>query len=177
MPDSISPLPEGAPEPAPQAVPDPSVDDLAAAWRSIVRPFADLRSRWTAIARQLAISPAAVTALVSVDPDDPQPMRELAAILECDASYVTSLVDELEGAGLARRRPDTRDRRAKVVDLTDAGQRARALAEDALLAPPELVRALPAADRRALTAILRRASRTEPTAPLSPPTSSRRGPG
>ncbi|MFI1096597.1 MarR family winged helix-turn-helix transcriptional regulator [Streptomyces sp. NPDC020917] len=52
----------------------------------------------------------------------PLPMRELAALLGCDASNVTGIVDRLEAQGLARREPDPHDRRVKRVIATPEGQ-------------------------------------------------------
>jgi len=52
----------------------------------------------------------------------PLPMRELAALLGCDASNVTGIVDRLEAQGLARREADPRDRRVKRVIATDEGR-------------------------------------------------------
>lgn len=52
----------------------------------------------------------------------PLPMRELAALLGCDASNVTGIVDRLEAQGLARREADPRDRRVKRVIATPQGE-------------------------------------------------------
>lgn len=48
-------------------------------------------------------------------------MRELAALLGCDASNVTGIVDRLEAQGLARRDADPHDRRVKRVVATPEG--------------------------------------------------------
>ncbi|MEV7414981.1 MarR family winged helix-turn-helix transcriptional regulator [Streptomyces sp. NPDC089919] len=53
----------------------------------------------------------------------PAPMRSLAAVLACDASNVTGLVDRLEKRGLVRREPSPVDRRVKNVVLTAEGER------------------------------------------------------
>jgi DNA-binding MarR family transcriptional regulator len=52
----------------------------------------------------------------------PLPMRELAALLGCDASNVTGIVDRLEAQGLARREADPHDRRVKRVIATPEGE-------------------------------------------------------
>jgi len=52
----------------------------------------------------------------------PLPMRELAALLGCDASNVTGIVDRLEAQDLARREADPRDRRVKRVIATPKGR-------------------------------------------------------
>jgi DNA-binding MarR family transcriptional regulator len=130
---------------------------LRDAWRKLVPPLPDWRSRLSEVSRELGLSPAAVTALVCVDPEDPRPMRDLAAMLDCDASYITAVVDDLEKAGYAERRVAPEDRRVKAIALTPDGVRARAAAEAALAPPPPQLLALPAQDRRALAEILRRA--------------------
>ena len=48
----------------------------------------------------------------------------LAADFECSPRSITDIVDGLERLGLAERRPDPVDRRAKLVAITDAGQSA-----------------------------------------------------
>ncbi len=48
---------------------------------------------------------------------------KLAEALGIDRTVMTYLLDELEAAGLVVRRPDPRDRRARLIDLTDAGSR------------------------------------------------------
>ncbi|MFG2990275.1 MarR family winged helix-turn-helix transcriptional regulator [Streptomyces sp. NPDC048257] len=54
--------------------------------------------------------------------DGPVPMRGLAALLVCDASNVTGIVDRLEARALVRREADPADRRVKNVVATDAGR-------------------------------------------------------
>jgi DNA-binding MarR family transcriptional regulator len=79
------------------------------------------------------ITPGMLKMSLQLSADEPQPMGELARRLHCDASYVTSIVDGLEQAGIAERRPHPRDRRIKTVVLTGRG--VEVLAEvDAVLA-------------------------------------------
>ncbi|MFB9928254.1 MarR family winged helix-turn-helix transcriptional regulator [Amycolatopsis halotolerans] len=47
--------------------------------------------------------------------------RALADALRCTPRHVTSLVDQLQGAGLVRRLPHPHDRRAVAVSLTPKG--------------------------------------------------------
>ena len=51
----------------------------------------------------------------------PHTMSELSRTLTIDNSAITGLVDRLERAGFALRRPNPEDRRAYVIHLTDAG--------------------------------------------------------
>lgn len=52
----------------------------------------------------------------------PLPLSRLARLLVQEAQSVTSLVDRLEGRGLVRRVPDSRDRRVINVQLTAEGE-------------------------------------------------------
>lgn len=54
--------------------------------------------------------------------DEPLRLSELAARLGIVPRSATSVVDDLEAAGLVARRPDPHDRRATLVDLTPDGR-------------------------------------------------------
>jgi DNA-binding MarR family transcriptional regulator len=107
------------------------------------------------IARELGLRPASFGALRMLD--RPRTMSEIAAVLHCDNSNVTGIVDGLEEKGLARRQPSESDRRVKLIGLTAEGRRVRARLTRAIEKPPAWVEGLAAADRRALVAILGRA--------------------
>src|SRR3954447_21172498 len=49
--------------------------------------------------------------------------QELGAAIGIDRSTMVSLIDQLEGAGLAKRRPSAKDRRAREVVITAKGRR------------------------------------------------------
>jgi DNA-binding MarR family transcriptional regulator len=49
---------------------------------------------------------------------------ELAELADLDKTTMVATVDELEAAGLARRRPSSTDRRARIIEVTKTGQRA-----------------------------------------------------
>jgi len=49
--------------------------------------------------------------------------QEAAEALRIDRTTMVAYVDLLEGKGLVRRRPDPRDRRRNVVEVTEVGQR------------------------------------------------------
>ncbi len=49
---------------------------------------------------------------------------QLAKISELDKTTMVVTVDELERAGLAERRPSSTDRRARIIAVTEAGERA-----------------------------------------------------
>jgi DNA-binding MarR family transcriptional regulator len=94
-----------------------------------------------------------VKALLSLDPDDPPPMRRLAEDFRCDASFITAIVDRLEERGLAERRPHASDRRVKVVAITPEGLEAKRFAESLLFQVPEELASLPQQDQEALLRI------------------------
>lgn len=90
-------------------------------------------------------------------------MNELAAVLACDNSNVTGLVDRLEARGLVARRASPDDRRVKRVVLTAAGDLLRAQLLERLGNPPAGFECLTAAEQRQLRDLLRRvAQETSP---------------
>jgi DNA-binding MarR family transcriptional regulator len=86
------------------------------------------------------------------------PQQELGDICGVDANNLVLLLNELEAAGLARRRRDPVDRRRHIVEITDAGrtafmrgERAREAVEDDVLG------ALDADERQTLRQLLAKA--------------------
>jgi DNA-binding MarR family transcriptional regulator len=77
----------------------------------------------------------------------PQPMRDLAGELGCDASNLTGIADRLEARGLVHRQADPQDRRVKLLVLTEEGRRVAdegwqaAMAGNPVLALPEPIKA------------------------------------
>jgi DNA-binding MarR family transcriptional regulator len=84
----------------------------------------------------------------------PMPMRELATRLVVDKPYVTQVVDALEERGLVVRTVDARDRRCRIVSLTDEGRAVAERSEEILTRPPAVLATLPDADLAELTRIL-----------------------
>ncbi|MBY8878604.1 MarR family winged helix-turn-helix transcriptional regulator [Actinacidiphila acidipaludis] len=84
----------------------------------------------------------------------PLPMRELAALLGCDASNVTGIVDRLEAQGLARREADPHDRRVKRVIATPEGQETVRRVRARMHAIHRALDALDPAERTALYALV-----------------------
>jgi DNA-binding MarR family transcriptional regulator len=93
--------------------------------------------------------------------DGPQIMSVLRDRLGVSARNITVLVDGLEKEGFARRVPHRNDRRATVIELTDAGHAAyrRVYARHADRAAA-LFAALPPADQQHLARILARLAET-----------------
>lgn len=86
----------------------------------------------------------------------PMSMRDLATELVTDKPYVTQIVDSLEERGLVLRTVDARDRRCRIVSLTDAGREAALRSEEILTRPPVELAQLPDEDLTELTRILAR---------------------
>jgi DNA-binding MarR family transcriptional regulator len=82
---------------------------------------------------------------------------ELARMLGLDKTTMVNTVDELEAAGLAERRPSPRDRRARVIGVTEAGRR-KAAEADAVIHElhADVLGALPRGEREAFVSALQR---------------------
>ena len=128
------------------------------------------RDRFIEVAVSLGLTPPHVNALLTLDPERAQPMRDLAQQWRCDASNVTWLVDRLEERGLVERRTDPSDRRVRAIALTAAGVEAKAEAERRMQNTP--LPALDGLDASELTQLVRLLGRLDlpdpsrPTAPL-----------
>src|ERR1017187_5607820 len=90
----------------------------------------------------VGLAPGGLKTLLRLSAEQPIPMRDLAEYFHCDPSYVTSLVDGLEAAGLAERRSHPTDRRVKMVVLSPSGVAAQADARKILGQPPDSFAAL-----------------------------------
>jgi DNA-binding MarR family transcriptional regulator len=127
------------------------------AWALLGRLFWEMRPRMIQVAGEFGLTPPQLFALRSLDPDEPVPMRALAAALHCDSSNVTGLVDGLTAAGLVERREAHYDRRMRLLVVTPRGRAVRQRLFDVMQQVPEPLQALNAADQRALRDILQRA--------------------
>jgi DNA-binding MarR family transcriptional regulator len=89
--------------------------------------------------------------------------QELGSAMGIDPSTMVSLIDQLEDADLAERRPRPSDRRAREVAITAKGRRtleqARALA---LQVEDDVLQGLSAGERRQLLDLMRRALSAAP---------------
>src|SRR3954471_22250336 len=93
--------------------------------------------------------------------------QELGAAMGIDPSTMVALIDSLESAGLAKRKPHPKDRRARMVAITPKGrrtlERGRALAAQV---EDEVLGGLRSAERKELLKLMRRALDSAP--PQSP---------
>jgi MarR family transcriptional regulator, organic hydroperoxide resistance regulator len=127
------------------------------AWSLVGKLFWQMRPRMLAVAGELGLTPPQMFALRALDPEQPVPMRELAAQLHCDSSNVTGLVDGLEAHGLVERRSAEHDRRVRMLVVTERGAEVRRRIDEVVEAVPPALASLSAEDQRALRDILRRA--------------------
>src|SRR3954469_5263445 len=82
-----------------------------------------LSTQMTAAFAELGITPRAYCVLFHAMEAE-RTQIELAAISDLDKTTMVVTVDELEKAGLAERRPSSTDRRARIIAVTEAGERA-----------------------------------------------------
>jgi DNA-binding MarR family transcriptional regulator len=89
--------------------------------------------------------------------------QEIGAAMGIDPSTMVSLIDQLESAGLAKRRPHPTDRRAREVTITAKGRRLLERGRQMTMqVEDEVLRGLNAAERRQLLTLLRRALSASP---------------
>ncbi len=98
----------------------------------------------------------------------PRPMKELAATMLFDPSYVTTLVDGLEERGLAERRPDPADRRIKLIATTSAGATALQSLQQAISQSLPGIDALTDEERSQLAQLLTKAAGAVDGTPATP---------
>jgi MarR family transcriptional regulator, organic hydroperoxide resistance regulator len=133
-------------------------------WQLLFDLLMSERARMPAIAAEFDLSPTQVHVLRLLEPGTTVPMGRLAGGLGCDASNITGVIDRLEARGLVERRAGERDRRVKVLVVTERGLELRRRLLRRISEPPEPIARLSPADQRALSAILRRAL-DQPTTP------------
>ena len=125
----------------------------------------------TATALQsIGLTPALFAVLNYLRARDGAIQQHIGSAMGIDPSTMVSLVDQLERAGLAKRRPHPQDRRAREVLITPKGRRtieqARKLAEEV---EADVLEGLSPPERRQLVTLLRKAFAA---APAQPPWSS-----
>lgn len=92
--------------------------------------------------------------------------QELGTALGIDRSTMVSLIDELENARLARRRPSATDRRAREIAITPEGRRLLKRARGLISkVEDEVLAGLTSQERRELLRLLHRALESAPAQP------------
>ena len=140
------------------------------AWGLFWRIFLADKPRRLAVMAELGLSFQQGMALMRLQPGEPVTMSALAGQMHCDNSNVTGIVDRLEEAGLAERRPAEHDRRVKTIVLTPRGETVRAEVHRRAGQPPPELAALNEQDAELLRDVLRRAveAGTSSSTPLWP---------
>jgi MarR family transcriptional regulator, lower aerobic nicotinate degradation pathway regulator len=153
------------PPPDDTAATKPSADTAVAEFAGQLF-FRLWRASHTRIAEALAsigLTPALFGLLNVLGAREGAIQLELASAMGIDPSTIVSLVDELEGAGLAKRRPHPNDRRAREVTITPKGRRLLERGRRmAFQVEDEVLRGLTASERRELLSLLRRALAASP---------------
>ncbi|MFI1386083.1 nitroreductase/quinone reductase family protein [Embleya sp. NPDC020886] len=85
------------------------------------------RARASALLAPLGLHPGQEALLLELARTGPMIQAQLGEALGCEPPSITLMARKLEAAGYIRRTPDPADKRAGIVELTDAG---RALAEE-----------------------------------------------
>lgn len=132
-------------------------DDARRAWAALATILLsdEQHDRFIETCRALSLPhPGALKLLLQLDVGESPTMGDAARQMNCDASYITALVDALEDRGLAVRRVDATDRRVKMVDLTESGRDAQAQALELLSEPSPRMNRLSAAETRTLARLL-----------------------
>jgi DNA-binding MarR family transcriptional regulator len=147
----------------------PSADPPATefAGQLFFRLWRATHTRTAELLGSVGLTPALFALLNVIGAREGAIQQELGATLGIDRSTMVSLIDQLESAGLATRRPSATDRRAREIAITPKGrrllQRARGLiaqVEDEVLA------GLTTEERSDLLALLRRTLDSAPAQPL-----------
>ena len=144
---------------------DPPVTEFAG--QLFFRLWRATHTRASEVLGSVGLTPALFALLNVIGAREGAIQQELGSALGIDRSTMVSLIDQLESAGLAKRRPSATDRRAREVAITPKGrrqlQRARELISQA---EDESLAGLTAEERRELMALLRRALDSAPAQPL-----------
>ena len=142
----------------PQAVPDlPEPEPLTGnlGWLLAQSSYA-LTVRLTAALESIGISPRSYCLLSQAGSGD-FTQAELGRKVGLDKTTMVVTVDELEAAGLAKRRPASEDRRVRIIAVTKAGERKLARAREIVEEVQEgLLAELPARERDAFVSALNR---------------------
>jgi DNA-binding MarR family transcriptional regulator len=124
------------------------------AWRALFDTFMLTHPERQATLGEHGLTPNDSRALNSLDRKDGRALGTLARQWNCDPSTATWVVDRLERAGLAERRPSPTDRRVKLVLLTAKGEKLLKTIDRAFFEPPAALDALSGEELAPLTATL-----------------------
>lgn len=144
---------------------DPPVTEFAG--QLFFRLWRAIHTRTAEMLGSVGLTPALFALLNVIGAREGAIQQELGSALGIDRSTMVSLIDQLEGAGLARRRPSATDRRAREIAITPKGRRLLQRARGLILQVEDKVLAgLTAQERHELLTLLRRALASAPSQPL-----------
>jgi DNA-binding MarR family transcriptional regulator len=106
------------------------------------------------IADEFGLAPHDLLAMFKLDSG--LAMKELAKRMGCDASFITTIADNLEKHGFLHRQPGVRDRRVKILALTPEGEAAKEALMAQLAKKMPWCYALDEAERRCFRDLLRK---------------------
>lgn len=148
----------------PDPSPKPEVAEFAG--QLFFRLWRASHTQTDAALQSVGLTPPLFAVLNYVHAHDGAIQQQIGSAMGIDPSTMVALIDQLEGDGLAKRRPRPQDRRAREVVITPKGQRtlkrARALAEQV---EDDVLQGLSAAERGQLVALLRKAFAASPPQP------------
>jgi DNA-binding MarR family transcriptional regulator len=153
--------------------PSPEIEVAEFAGQLFFRLWRASHTQTAAALQSIGLTPALFAVLNYLRAREGAIQQQIGSAMGIDPSTMVSLVDQLEGAGLAKRRPHPQDRRAREVLIKPKGRRtlkrARELAEEV---EGDVLQGLSPAERRQLVTLLRKALAA---APPQPPWSSEEG--
>jgi DNA-binding MarR family transcriptional regulator len=144
---------------------DPPVAEFAG--QLFFRLWRATHTRTAELLGSVGLTPALFALLNVIGAREGAIQQELGSLLGIDRSTMVSLIDQLETAGLARRRPSATDRRAREIAITPKGRRLLQEARKLIWqVEDEVLGGLTAEERRRLLTLLRRALDSAPAQPL-----------
>jgi MarR family transcriptional regulator for hemolysin len=142
-------------DPSPTATESPEPPAANLGWLLSQASYA-LTTHLTAALEDVGISPRAYC-ILSTAMTGEFTQIDLAHAVGLDKTTMVVTIDELEAAGLAKRRQATEDRRARIIAVTKAGERKLARAEEIVdRVHAEVLAELPAGERKAFMKALTR---------------------
>jgi MarR family transcriptional regulator, lower aerobic nicotinate degradation pathway regulator len=144
--------------------PDPKAAEFAG--QLFFRLWRASHTRIAELLGTIGLTPASFGLLNLLSARDGAIQQELGAAMGIDPSTMVALLDSLEEAGFAKRRPHPTDRRKRAVSITPKGrrqlERGRRMAADV---EQEVLRGLSKTEREKLLTLLRKALETAPPQP------------
>ena len=145
--------------------PDAPVTEFAG--QLFFRLWRATHTRTAELLASVGLTPALFALLNVIGAREGAIQQELGSALGIDRSTMVSLIDQLESAELARRRPSATDRRAREVAITPKGRRLLMRARGLIAqVEAEVLAGLTGEEREELLALLRRALDSAPAQPL-----------